>query len=109
MDNFFFDKDIDVKILDGKSSRKVLAHDKDLMVCRLWFEKDGIGAEHTHPHSQITYVITGRFDYTVNGVTKTISSGDSVYVPSNAVHGMRCLEKGEVVDIFTPEREDFLK
>ena len=108
MQNFFFDKDIEAKILDEKSRRKVLAHQDPLMACRLWFEDGGIGTHHTHPHSQITYVVSGRFDYTVSGETRTLGPGDSVFVPSDAVHGMVCLEKGEIIDMFAPERKDFL-
>ena len=37
----FFDKDIQTNELDEKSSRKILAHDDDLMVCHLWFKKGG--------------------------------------------------------------------
>jgi len=34
--------------------------------------------------------------------------GDSVFLASNVPHGVQCLEKGIVLDIFTPMREDFV-
>jgi len=30
-------------------------------------------------------------------------------VPGGLVHGTECLEKGVLLDIFTPKRDDFLK
>ena len=30
-------------------------------------------------------------------------------VPGGAEHGTRCLEGGHLLDVFTPQREDFLK
>ena len=35
--------------------------------------------------------------------------GDSIVVPSGLPHGTVCLEKGVLLDVFTPLREDFLK
>ena len=76
---FFFDKDIKAKVLDGKSSRKVLAHCDDVMACHLFFEQGGRGTLHSHPHTQICYVISGVFDFTLS-VTSTHPPG-SDHVP----------------------------
>ncbi len=108
MQKFFLDQDITKKTLDEKSGRKVLAHAKDLMACHLWFDKGAVGTPHTHPHTQIAYIISGKFEFTVSGETHTVGAGDSVLIPSGELHGTVCLEKGELIDIFTPEREDFL-
>ena len=105
---FFFDKDIDARVLDAKSRRKVLAHGKDLMACHLYFDAGGIGTPHKHPHTQVTIILSGRFEFTLNGDTVLLSSGDSVYIPDNAEHSLVCLEKGELIDVFTPEREDLI-
>lgn len=109
MDNFFYGDKIEKKVLNDKTSRQILAHDKDLMVCHLYFDKGAVGDPHTHPHTQIAYAISGVYEFTIEGKTSTLRAGDSVYVPSNALHGLVCVESGEFLDIFTPEREDFLK
>ena len=105
---FFFDKDIDARVLDAKSRRKVLAHGKDLMACHLYFDAGGIGTPHKHPHTHIALILSGRFEFTLEGDTAVMTAGDSVYIPGNVEHSLVCLEKGELVDIFTPEREDFI-
>ncbi len=107
--NFYFDKEITADRLNELTERKILAHAKDVMLCHLYFEEGGVGTPHSHPHTQICYVVSGRFEFTLEGSSSEIEAGDSVLIPSNAVHGLVCLEKGELLDIFTPEREDFLR
>jgi quercetin dioxygenase-like cupin family protein len=94
--------------LGGGNRRRVLVHADDLMMVEFAFEKDGIGAPHSHPHVQASYVVEGRFEVTVAGETAVLSAGDSFIVPRNAVHGVKALEVGRLVDSFTPSRADFL-
>ena len=78
-------------------------------MCEITFEKGARGNVHSHPHTQVTYVAEGKFEFTVSGETQTVSKGDCVLMPPNAVHGTVCLEAGKLVDVFAPMREDFLK
>ncbi len=88
--------------------RRILAHNEDLMVVEFSFEKDAVGKLHSHPHVQASYVAEGSFEVTISGATEILSTGQSFIVPSNAVHGVRALEPGLLVDSFTPARQDFL-
>jgi len=97
-----------VATADGNRRRVVLYTD-DLMVVQFAFEKGGVGAMHSHPHVQSSYVVEGSFDVTIDGITQTVSAGGSFIVPSNLVHGVTALEDGLVVDTFTPHRADFLQ
>jgi predicted ATP-dependent serine protease len=45
----------------------------------------------------------------LDGVTKTVSKGDTMLKVDGVVHGCTCLEAGVLLDIFTPMREDFVK
>ena len=95
--------------LGGGVTRRVLAYDGSLMSVEVSFETGAVGAVHTHPHTQCSYVLSGRFQYTVGETALTLRPGDSVLVPGNTPHGTVCLEAGTLLDVFTPEREDFLK
>ena len=95
--------------LGGGVTRRILAHNPELMSVEVAFETGAEGAVHTHPHTQCSYVLSGRFLYTVEGEGVELEPGDSIVVPSNMPHGTVCLEKGALLDIFTPERQDFLK
>jgi quercetin dioxygenase-like cupin family protein len=88
--------------------RQVLGHGTDLMVVRVEFKAGAIGALHQHPHRQATYVASGRFDVTIGGETAMLVAGDCFYAPTNVMHGVRALEDGALIDVFTPVRQDFL-
>lgn len=94
--------------LGGSNRRRVLLHTDELMMVEFAFEKGGIGALHSHPHVQASYVAEGSFEVTVGDLTEVLSAGDSFIAPSNVVHGVKALEAGRLVDSFTPHRADFL-
>jgi quercetin dioxygenase-like cupin family protein len=88
--------------------RKILGYCDALMAVRFAFDKDGIGALHNHPHIQSSVVVSGVFDVTISGETKRLKAGDCYLVPPDAIHGAVCVEAGELIDSFTPMREDFV-
>ena len=94
--------------LGGGVTRRILAHNEALMAVEVAFETGAVGAPHTHPHTQCSYVLSGRFTYTVEGVDHELNPGDSIVVDSGLTHGTVCLEKGVLLDVFTPRRDDFL-
>ena len=93
---------------DPGVTRQVLADHPDLMVVKFVFEEGGVGKLHNHPHVQSTHIKSGRFCFSMDGVETEYGPGDSFVIPSNAVHGAVCLEAGELIDCFTPRRDDFL-
>jgi quercetin dioxygenase-like cupin family protein len=56
----------------------------------------------------VSYVALGRFDVTIDGVTTRLTAGGSYLVAPNLVHGVVALEKGLLIDTFTPRRDEFL-
>ena len=94
--------------LGGGVTRRILAYDENLMSVEVAFETGAEGAVHTHPHTQCSYVLSGKFSYSVEGQSVELNPGDSIVVPSGLPHGTVCLEKGALLDIFTPIRTDFL-
>ena len=89
--------------------RKVLAYCDALMCVENSFEAGAVGAMHSHPHTQITYVAEGCFRFTIGDVVKEVAKGDTLCKQDGVPHGCTCLEKGVLVDFFTPMREDFVK
>jgi len=88
--------------------RRVLAYSGELMCVENTFEEGAIGSLHSHPHTQITYVVEGVFEFAIDGETKTVRKGDTMLKTDGVIHGCKCLEKGVLLDIFTPMREDFV-
>lgn len=106
-----FVKNEDCKVTPCESgvTRRVMCYSDQLMMCEISFEKGAEGNMHKHPHEQITYIAEGSFLFTIDGESQTVNKGDSVFMPSNSMHGVKCLEAGKLVDVFNPKREDFLK
>lgn len=88
--------------------RRVLAYSKDVMCVENTFEKGAVGAMHSHPHTQITYVLEGEFSFTIDGETRVVRKGDTLLKENGVVHGCVCLKPGALLDIFTPMRKDFV-
>lgn len=107
--HYFLDKDSEYKETDPGVTRKILAHSDNLMICHLHFKKGAIGKLHEHFHEQCTYIISGKFEFNISGEKCILGPGDSTYKEPHVLHGAVCLEEGELIDIFTPERKDFLK
>ena len=89
-------------------TRRILAYTDGLMCVENTFEIGAQGALHSHPHTQITYVVSGAFAFTIDGETRTVRAGDTMLKEDGVVHGCTCLEAGVLLDIFTPMREDFV-
>jgi quercetin dioxygenase-like cupin family protein len=87
--------------------RAILAQRPELMLVAFSFDKGAVGALHSHPHTQVSYIAEGSFDVTIDGVTTKLATGASFIVAPNLVHGVVALEKGLLIDTFTPRREDF--
>ena len=106
--NIVYHSEAALRDLGGGVSRRVLAHTEQLMVVEVHFEEGGVGSVHTHPHCQNTYVLSGRFRFTIDGEPVEVGPGDTLAFPSGVPHGTVCLEKGVLLDMFAPMREDFL-
>lgn len=88
--------------------RAVLSQRPEMMLVAFRFEEGAVGAPHSHPHTQVSYVAEGAFDVTVDGETTRLEKGSSFIVAPNLVHGVVALAPGLLIDTFTPRRDDFL-
>lgn len=103
-----FYRDIQAEEASPGVERRVLAYCDELMCVENTFRAGAVGAMHHHPHTQITYVASGRFRFTIGDVTREVKAGDTLLKQDGVVHGCECLEEGVLVDFFAPMREDFL-
>ncbi|UFU05305.1 cupin domain-containing protein [Ruania halotolerans] len=103
-----FRDDVEATVAGDGVTRRVLAYDQNVMCVENTFEAGAVGPLHHHPHTQITYVVSGVFEFTIDGVVKTVKAGDSMLKVSNVEHGCVCREAGTLLDLFTPMREDFV-
>lgn len=72
------------------------------------YKAGDFASPHQHPNEQNGYVISGKYEFTVGNKTYNLSEGDSYSIPSNQIHSFKTIEAGEVVDVFTPPRMDYI-
>ncbi|HBG12489.1 MULTISPECIES: cupin domain-containing protein [Lacrimispora] len=89
-------------------TRRILARGGSLMGVEASFIKGAVGSVHKHPHEQVSYIVSGSFQYEADGVKYILKAGDSYYVEPESLHGATALEDSIILDIFTPQREDFI-
>lgn len=95
--------------LGGGQRRKIRAYNGEMMLVEVGFDAGACGADHSHPHTQISYVLDGEFTYHIEGQVRRMQKGDSIVVDGGKVHGCTCLKAGTLLDVFAPMREDFVK
>jgi quercetin dioxygenase-like cupin family protein len=101
--------DVPLEALEAGISRKILVSSGSLMMVEVYFKEGGIGQPHAHDrHEQISHILKGSFEVTVNGESGILKTGDSFYAGKTVSHGVRALEESIILDIFSPIREDFL-
>src|SRR6476659_3250234 len=89
------------------ATRRIIPGEKMMMVH--WEMKKGAdSAAHEHPHEQLVYVLSGKLNLRVGNDWHILGPGGVVMIPGGVVHQADVLEDAEVVDIFSPPREDFL-
>ena len=100
--------------LSGLASRELLAGTQvrfvhgETMTVAYWRFEPGIPLpEHAHHHEQVTNVIEGEFDLTVEGETRRLGPGCVVVIPPDAQHSGRAVTACRIIDVFHPVREDY--
>lgn len=106
---FLLENELPWEQLNEGVSRQILGYNVEIMVVKVSFEAGAVGALHSHPHSQSSYVASGKFEVEIDGQKRTLTAGDGFLVSPDLVHGVKCLETGVLVDSFSPVREDFLE
>lgn len=89
--------------------QQILGYDPSILMARASFEAGSIGALHSHPHAQVTYVESGEFEVNIDGELQLLKAGDAFYVEPNSSHGAVCKKAGALIDVFSPIREDFFE
>jgi quercetin dioxygenase-like cupin family protein len=87
--------------------RQVMSFSPAMMLVRHKMEAGWVGARHSHPHEQMVYIVSGHITFEYPGGSVEAKAGDCFLVPGNVEHQARAHQPSEVLDIFTPYREDY--
>lgn len=73
-----------------------------------WSIKAGsVLIEHAHVHEQVTHILEGKFEMTINGETNIIEPGMIAVIPGGSNHSGRAISDCMALDVFQPVREDY--
>jgi quercetin dioxygenase-like cupin family protein len=106
MKHFKWDE-IPAERLNDKFVRK-LAWDGKMMVARTDVEQGCQVPAHSHDNEQITWVMSGKWRFRLEGRTVDVGPNEMISIPANVVHSAEAVETLVAYDIFTPPRQDWL-
>jgi quercetin dioxygenase-like cupin family protein len=96
----------------GEGRSRYLAYTEKLMMVVIDFS-DGPTTEpdppHSHPHEQVSYVVTGELIVFIGDEQTRLGPGDIFTIPPDIPHSVQLLtDQVRLVDTFHPLRDDFL-
>ena len=62
--------------------------------------------EHSHPQEQVVNVLSGELELVVEGESHLLTRGVVFFLPSNLPHSGMARTQCEVLDVFSPPRDD---
>ncbi|WP_243095093.1 cupin domain-containing protein [Thermus thalpophilus] len=80
-----------------------------LMAVRVEAPAGARAPAHSHPHEQMTLVVSGRLRFRVGEEWREVGPMEVVHIPPGMEHEAEVLEEAVFFDLFHPVREDFLR
>jgi quercetin dioxygenase-like cupin family protein len=87
--------------------RRTLATTDEAMLCEFFIERDSVVPDHGHVNDQVGYVVSGKLEITIGGITQILVPGDSYAIPGGVRHSARAIHDTVVIDCFSPPRTDY--
>ena len=95
-----------VEVLPG-IRRRTLAYGESLMVTQFLISQGTELPWHSHPHEQISYIVSGELEMQIGGHSYHLHPGDSLLLPGGMEHSALALQDVVVIDTFSPPREEY--
>jgi len=87
---------------------KTLVHGDKTLMTEFLLKAGSTLPQHTHPHEQTGYLVTGRIRLSIGEEVVEAGPGDSWCIPGDMAHSAEILEDSVAVEVFSPVREDYL-
>lgn len=100
--------DVQLEQLNDKISRRMVWGEQ-VMMAYIYIQKGGVVPEHRHVSEQITHVLQGALELTIDGKKIVVRSGQVLVIPSNLPHSAVALEDTVDLDVFSPVRRDWIE
>ena len=90
-------------------SMKTLTFGEKMSMTEFRLEKGNLLPEHSHPHEQIGYLVSGYIRLKIGEDEKDIFPGDSWSIPGGVSHCAEIIEASVAIEVFSPVRKDYLQ
>lgn len=96
-----------VTMADG-IMRKTHVFGDSTILCEFKLSEGRKLPNHTHPHEQTGYLVSGRLLFTIAGNNHEMNAGDTWCINSGIEHSVEVIKDSVVIEVFSPVREDFI-
>lgn len=79
-----------------------------VMLARILLKKGAVVPMHSHHNEQITWVMEGALQFTIEGREVMVRAGEVLCIPPNLPHAAVAVEDTVDIDIFSPPRADWI-
>jgi quercetin dioxygenase-like cupin family protein len=103
--------DLPAKAL-GESITQRIFNGEGLTLSLLTLKSGASVARHCHPNEQLTYIMQGALIFRMGETLEhefTVKAGEILHIPANVPHSAYALEDTLDLDIFSPQRTDWMK
>ena len=87
---------------------ELLSSGQKSMITKMKYKEGDKVPFHNHPNEQAGYVISGEIRLKFENNDQVLTAGDSYIIPENVNHSIEVFKGGEVIDVFTPPRKDYI-
>ncbi len=107
--SYFVDKDSGARreLFPGVSIRAFGG--ESMTVSVVTFEPESRVEKHSHPHEQMGVLVSGRLEFQIGKIVKTLEPGDGWRIPGGVEHSVTAVGGPAVAfDVFHPNRQEYL-
>ncbi len=87
---------------------KSLVYGEKTHLCEFKLDAGSVVPEHSHPHEQTGYLVSGKIQFVIEGKAFDAEPGDSWSVPGNVPHSAEVFQDSVIVEVFSPVRDEYL-
>ena len=99
--------DIEPEPMNALITRQYLVG-TNVMLARIVLKKGARVPMHHHFHEQISHVVAGALNFTIDGKEVVVRAGEILTIPPDVPHQVIALEDSVALDIFNPPRQDWI-
>jgi quercetin dioxygenase-like cupin family protein len=84
-------------------------HTGRMTIARIFLKKGAVVPKHQHENQQVTMLQSGSLRFEMGGESFVLQAGQVLVIPSDLPHRVEALEDSVATDLFTPQREDWIR